>query len=270
MNTANSENLRRGRPGWTEQAGWWTTLASCLLCAGIGTVITLPGLAQTGGLTNKDARHAKVNLQYPLNVLAEKLGRSAASPAFKPYRREYSLAAPGKTTTVILIDRMASDKATIAFPDGNLVSKNARDTSVQSTKGTPNDLDTAMMVSLVVDDPQDFLTLLQEGAEFRLEGTGYRPQEFVVAEDYSGPLYDLVAVTARDEAGVPTSVRRYLIDARTGLVGSVVTYRASDTSRIATTQYSDWIQRGDSWIPQRIRRLDATESSILELVLRAQ
>lgn len=243
--------------------GAWCTgvialTASLLLCS--------PAIfGQVGAVSDVQATTVRANLRYPLNRLAEKLGRGMDAPGKQGYRRQYVLAAPGKANTVVTVERTASDAFVMGLPDGSTISKAGREETPQASKGSMSSFEEELLAALFLDEAHEFISLVQNGAPVRIDGLGYRPEGSAVEENYAGPLYDVLSLLEVPAKTKEATLRRYLLDARTGLLARVTSLRGSDATQLSMTTYSDWHDTGAAWLPRSIRRFGPAGKLVFEL-----
>lgn len=110
----------------------------------------------------------------------------------------------------------------------------------------------ALVERLVLDSPEQFVLAQLRGASYYTVARQVRPAEAGGADDYTGPLWDLVRVTepARGGQHRPQSRwRLYYINTSTGLIDKVVSQEQAET---LTAEVTEWVTQGDESVPRRI------------------
>ena len=107
----------------------------------------------------------------------------------------------------------------------------------------------ALAERIALDGPDQFVLAQLRGASYTVLARGVRADEGG-AEDYAGPLYDVVRVgePSREEGSAP-AWRLYYIDTKTGLLDKVVTEEGGERVEAMLTE---WVERGGEWQPSRI------------------
>lgn len=119
-----------------------------------------------------------------------------------------------------------------------------------SRAGHPADAEAAALAGrIALDGPDQFVLAQLRGASYTVVARGVRADEGG-ADDYSGPLYDVVRVgePAR-EGGQAPAWRLYYIDAKTGLLDKVVSEEGGERVEAVLT---GWAEREGEWQPARI------------------
>ncbi|GEM_PF-1569674 len=105
---------------------------------------------------------------------------------------------------------------------------------------------------LVFDSPEQFILAQVRGNAYALLASSVRPAEAGDAEDYKGPVWEVVQVTEGDlqATGKPLQLTRlYLINSTTGLLDKVITKEQEQT---ITAELSGWVEENGERLPTRV------------------
>jgi hypothetical protein len=232
---------------WAYRIGIYMAWASFMFAQTVGSPST-PALG-TGSLITPGS------LPPVLAMLNQRMGARMTTPATA------QLSLVGTTT-----DSSGARTATIVIQAPGLFSYRETGgyavtfdgTSFMTTNGAPTSADEPKMESLLANFPDSVLLQALNGAAIRIVGRHFGT-ESGNANNNSGPYWTLIAFapTARKGLawGQPLTQEVFLaIDEKTGMLAEV--------RRVAQTQFLQWNQQGDQWLPSQIVRLEAGKQTL--------
>jgi hypothetical protein len=106
---------------------------------------------------------------------------------------------------------------------------------------------------LVLDSPDQFIYAQLRGAAYHRMAQNVRPAEAGAADDYEGPVWDMVRViesTSRSNSKPESDWRIYYIDSSTGLIDKILSQKDGEN---VIAEISSWVEQDGEVLPTRIR-----------------
>jgi hypothetical protein len=263
----------KSKPRAKSRTGWWASICLILLAVGCGLLAFAP--RSYGTLMRRTASSGKPPARTVLNqpgpsASAAWQGRLALQPQADRLRRSLGqrFVASGREvaaltgTLTIGMDQHRLQLTRAQQPDGEQVAIGLDGGPPSLTWSTANgavsagspaaDPQRALIEWLTLDSPDQFILAQLRGASYYTVARGALPAEANGADDYSGPVWDLVRVG--EPAGVsknsPQSPSRlYYINAATRLIDKVV---SNEPAGEVVAEITDWVSQAGELVPAHI------------------
>jgi hypothetical protein len=245
------------------RVGWATVLvgmAAQTICFSQSTSLPVGGISTDGGsLTNGGFL---IRPQDLLPALADSL-QAMGSRMTSPDKAQITLAGTvtdgsGSRAAQIIVQAPGY----FSYREGQSRAITFDGTHFQTNSGQPTAADEPVLESLRANLPDAVYLQLANGGGLRRIGSHFRTDDGK-SKQYLGPTWTVFAFSpkVRPGLGPEAALKQPLfiaIDEQTGLMSDVrvVLNLGSGQQAVTQTQFSNWIQQGNQWIPGRIVRLE--------------
>jgi hypothetical protein len=255
------------------RTGWLASLCLILLAVGCGLLAFAP--RSYGTLMRRTASSGKPPARTVLNQPGPSAsdawrGRLALQPQADRLRRSLGqrFVAPGREVAALtglltigadqhrlqLTRAQQSDGEQVAIGlDGGPASLTWSTNDGAVSAGSPAaDPQRSLIERLTLDSPDQFILAQLRGAGYYTVARSVLPAEANGADDYTGPVWDLVRVGEPEGASKTSPQSRsrlYYINSATGLIDKVI---SNEPAGEIVAEITDWVSQDGEWVPAHI------------------